>query len=190
MPREGQRAAVRRGGRPNGHSWCGHSAVPRCCASARGVSIVLIRCACGDSLSNFRCCESPVRTRVSLYVRVLRGPVVHGGTGGKERSGAELQNDGETTEELFSWARYRCHQDSGKCLCHMSQGSWQMSRHDMTSPNPNPWQMSRHVAMSPHFILVGVKIPIKFAPSRFCRQVRSDMPLWWHRARGKIGREP
>ena len=128
---------------------------------------VLIRCACGDSLSNFRCCESPVRTRVSLYVRVLRGPVVHGGTGGKERSGAELQNDGETTEELFSWARYRCHQDSGKCLCHMSQGSWQMSRHDMTSPNPNPWQMSRHVAMSPHFILVGVKIPIKFAPSRF-----------------------
>ena len=43
----------------------------------------------------------------------------------------------------------------GKCLCHMSQGSWQMSRRDMTSPHPNPWQMSRHVAMFPHFLLTG-----------------------------------
>ena len=40
---------------------------------------------------------------------------------------------------------------TGKCLCHMSQGLWQMSRRDMTSPCPTPRQMSRHVAMFPQF---------------------------------------
>ena len=49
----------------------------------------------------------------------------------------------------------RCREKKGKCSCHMSQGSWQMSRRDMTSPHPNPWQMSRHVAMFPHFLLTG-----------------------------------
>ena len=39
----------------------------------------------------------------------------------------------------------------GKCLCHMSQGLWQISRRDMTSPCPTPRQMSRHVAMFPQF---------------------------------------
>ena len=33
----------------------------------------------------------------------------------------------------------------------MSQGLWQMSRRDMTSPCPTPRQMSRHVAMFPQF---------------------------------------
>ena len=35
----------------------------------------------------------------------------------------------------------------------MSQGLWQMSRRDMTSPRPKPWQMSRYIAMSPNFLI-------------------------------------
>ena len=43
-----------------------------------------------------------------------------------------------------SWPFHRCHENLGKCQCHMSHTSRQMSRHDMTSPHPDPRQMSRH----------------------------------------------
>ena len=69
------------------------SGVVQACAARVSCYMFGAREACGHSLSNYRRCESPLRTRASLYVRVLRGPVVLVGTGGKERSGGMYTYD-------------------------------------------------------------------------------------------------